>query len=55
MIKTVSEIAIMCPDDNCCGCLTEITVGLPECNECGKKYNLIEEKNEQKIPQATKC
>ena len=38
----VSQIAIMCPSEDCCGCLTEKIVGLPECNECGKKYKFVE-------------
>jgi hypothetical protein len=38
----LSAIAIMCPDENCCGCLTEKTVGEPECNECGRKYRIVE-------------
>ena len=39
--EPVSQIAIMCPDEECCGCLTEKIVGAPECNECGKKYKLV--------------
>jgi hypothetical protein len=39
-LARVSEV-IACPDDECCGCLTEGTVlGDITCNECGKKFKV---------------
>lgn len=39
---SISE-AITCPDDECCGCLTEgTTLGDITCNECGKKFKVEE-------------
>lgn len=32
---------IQCPDEDCCGCLYEETIGDIICNECGVHYTML--------------
>jgi hypothetical protein len=39
-MSKLTDIVISCPDEDCCGTLTETIMSRPQCNECGKYYRL---------------
>lgn len=47
MAESLSDVAIMCPDPECCGTLTERVVGRPQCNECGTYFAMCRVSSEE--------